>query len=246
MDVILPSAGRGTRMGGETNKVLMPLEGVAVVVRAAAVFQAHPAVRFIWLVARPEDSQGLAAAFGGWLGGNLKWSKIQPPVPGGAQRQDSVAAGLRAMAGNPPEGVLIHDGARPFLSAQLVDRVIEGLAKHPAVVPRVAITDTVREITPTGSRVVNRQELFRMQTPQGFHWGVICKAYESVRNNPVDVTDDAQLVEQAGGQVAFVWGEARNIKLTRGEDMALGTWLLAHPNWGQEEPALSMGTKTSG
>lgn len=139
-------------------------------------------------------------------------------VPGGSSRSASVRAGLAAVPAG-IERVLVHDGARPLASPELVRRVLAGLDRAPAVVPVVPVTDTLRR---TDGGVVDRSDVVAVQTPQGFDRGVLARAHDAGR----DATDDAALVDALGETVLHVDGEATNIKITRPVDLAVAKVLL--------------------
>lgn len=151
-------------------------------------------------------------------------------TPGGPTRQDSVRAGLgaiRARGGQDQDIVLIHDGARPFVNAALIARVIAGVAQFNAAVAVVPIVDTVKQIQAGGriSATLARDHLGLAQTPQGFRLGLIERAYRELAANAV--TDDAQAVERLGVAVAAVAGEPGNVKLTTAEDYEWYAWRIA-------------------
>ena len=225
---LIPAAGRGLRAGGDRNKLLLPLEGQAVILRTVRTLHDHPAVDSVTVIAAEGDLAQLKRLFRD----RGRWPKLQPWAIGGAERQDSVWNGLCALEGDPPEWVIVHDGARPFCSVRLLERVLGALRRDPAAVPVLPIPDTVRRIEAASAQVIERERLFLTQTPQGFHWSALLRAHRAAREQGLRGTDDAQLVEALRLPVAFVEGEARNIKLTAGMDFQLGAWILANPEWG--------------
>lgn len=224
--VVVPAAGSGRRMGAAENKALLPLAGMPVVARAVAVFQNHPAVERIVVVGREADLPALQRLFAD----SERWSRVLAPVAGGEARQDSVYAGLEALAaaGAPPDWVLVHDAARPLCSPALLQRVLDALREHEAVVPVVPVTDTLRRAGPGGGPAPGREELLRVQTPQGFHWAVLRRAHTAAREQGLAGTDDAQLAEVAGYPPALVQGEEANLKVTTPHDLRYAEWLLTH------------------
>ena len=139
-----------------------------------------------------------------------------PPVIGGADRQESVFLGLRSLSDAPPERVLIHDAARPFVSQALIDRVLAGPAGH-GVVPARRVTDTLKQTA--DSEVLgtqDRETLVSVQTPQGFPYAALLAAHEAA---PRGMTDDAAVMEAAGEPVSWVEGEAANVKITTAGDL---------------------------
>lgn len=144
---------------------------------------------------------------------------LLPPVPGGAERHDSVRAGLEALAKRPvpPDLVLVHDGARPCLPGPMMMRLLAALEDHPGVIPALPVSDTLKKVE-NGLIVatVPREGLWRAQTPQGFTFRLLYDLHQQHRDSR---TDDAALLEQAGHHVAIVMGSENNIKLTIMEDL---------------------------
>jgi 2-C-methyl-D-erythritol 4-phosphate cytidylyltransferase/2-C-methyl-D-erythritol 2,4-cyclodiphosphate synthase len=151
---------------------------------------------------------------------------VPMPVLGGATRQESVRLGLEALSTDAPDYVLIHDAARPLISARVIDAVIGALeAGADGALPMVAASDTLRRKDADGHwTLVSRENLYRAQTPQGFVYAKIAAAHRLHASQ--DVTDDMALAELAGLKVQMVAGEEKNIKVTRKEDFALAETLL--------------------
>ncbi len=150
-----------------------------------------------------------------------------PPVPGGAARQDSVRAGLEALAPHAPDVVLVHDGARPSLDAATILRLIGALAEHDGAIPAVPVADTLKLVRDgLVGATVPRDGLHRAQTPQAFRFGTLLDLHR--RAGP-GATDDAALLEQAGLPVGLVLGHEDNIKLTYPEDLVRLERLLLPP-----------------
>jgi 2-C-methyl-D-erythritol 4-phosphate cytidylyltransferase len=233
--VLIPAAGSGSRMGEALNKVLLPLGGVPLIRHTVERFQAHSRIHAVGLIARPPDFAKLDDVF--W--DRARWSKLLPWIAGGPERQDSVRLGLEALAADPPEWVLVHDGARPLCSPTLIDRVLDALERHWAVVPTVPVHDTVRrrsDGSDHAGEVLDRSTLFLTQTPQGFHWEVLHTSHRQAQERGIRGTDDAQLVALTGDgaprAVTWVLGERRNIKVTAPADLVLAEWMLGQPDWG--------------
>ncbi|TYB81648.1 bifunctional 2-C-methyl-D-erythritol 4-phosphate cytidylyltransferase/2-C-methyl-D-erythritol 2,4-cyclodiphosphate synthase [Maritimibacter fusiformis] len=215
MDIaaIIVAAGRGTRAGGDLPKQWRRLKGARVADWTVAALSSHPAIGRVVLVLHPDDL-GQAAGF--------------PEViiaTGGATRDASVRAGLEALADDPPDLVLIHDVARPLVSAALIDRVIAGLAHSAGAAPALAVTDALW--TGAGDRVTgtrDRAGLFRAQTPQGFRFAAIFAAHRGHKGGPA--ADDVAIARAAGLDVAIVEGEERNLKITGPEDFARAEALM--------------------
>jgi 2-C-methyl-D-erythritol 4-phosphate cytidylyltransferase/2-C-methyl-D-erythritol 2,4-cyclodiphosphate synthase len=149
--------------------------------------------------------------------------RLLPPVPGGATRQESVANGLEALAALKPDHVLIHDAARPFVSDVIIDAVIAALATHPAALPALPVTDTLKAVDAEGIVVgsPSREHLFAAQTPQGFHFERILAAHRRAAEAELQFTDDAGIASWAGMAVKIVAGDKSNMKLTTEEDFAV-------------------------
>jgi 2-C-methyl-D-erythritol 4-phosphate cytidylyltransferase/2-C-methyl-D-erythritol 2,4-cyclodiphosphate synthase len=212
------AAGRGSRFGGALPKQYLPLGGAAVLRHAVDAFARHPRIDGIQVVIRPEDRNIYDHALAGL--------DLLAPVPGGAERQDSVRLGLEALAPREPARVLIHDGARPFADAALIDRVIDALDRAPAAIPGLPVGDTIKRVADgviTGT--VDRSGLWRVQTPQGFHFGAILAAHRAAAG--LALTDDAAVAEAAGIMPVIVPGNEGNLKITTTDDLVAAERLLA-------------------
>jgi 2-C-methyl-D-erythritol 4-phosphate cytidylyltransferase len=219
--VVVVAAGRGTRLGGETPKQFRPIGGVPMVLRAVRPFVAHPDVAQVALVLPPADAEAPPAFLRGIAGAGLV------VVAGGAERSDSVAAGLRALG---PECtvVLVHDAARPFVGRAVIDAVIAHARAGEGAVAAVRVSDTLKQAAAEDAtrvaRTVPRDGLWRAQTPQGFPRAVLERAY-AVAPREGGATDDAALVERTGVLVRLVPDSPRNMKVTTSEDLALAELL---------------------
>jgi 2-C-methyl-D-erythritol 4-phosphate cytidylyltransferase len=216
--VIVVAAGRGVRAGeGGERKQYRPVGGVRLLLRALRPFASHPRVGPIVVVLPPED----AARPPDWLSPLL--SDRLTVVAGGGERQHSVANGLSRL----PEEVrivLVHDAARPFVDAGLIDRVIAVADRGAAAVPAVPVADTVKETDTAGLvvRTVPRERLVAVQTPQAFPRAMLETAHQRARgDNGAAATDDAALCERIGAPVRIVAGSPRNIKVTTAEDFVV-------------------------
>ena len=224
--VVIVAAGRGMRAGnagGSNPKQYRTLGGVPVLTRTIRSFFDHPKIGRIIPVIHDSDAAAFDAAIA-----EFDDDRIQP-VAGAETRQGSVAAGLEALASDAPQGVLIHDGVRPFVSADLIDRVIDALREHQAALPALPVTDTLKRAS-TGQvqETLDRSDLVRAQTPQGFGFDQILDAHRAASAaGRSDFTDDAQIAQWAGHDVVLVEGEARNVKLTTPEDFELAERLTS-------------------
>jgi len=215
---LIVAAGRGTRFGGVLPKQYLPLGGATVLRYAVNAFAAHPRIDRVLVAIRPEDRALFDRAVAGL--------SVLPPVPGGAERQDSVRLGLEALAVHNPARVLIHDGARPFPDAALIDRVIDALDKASAAVPALRLGDTIKRVEDGRIReTVDRAQLWRAQTPQGFHFDAILTAHRQMAGHVL--TDDAAVAEAAGIGPLIVAGSEENLKVTTAEDLAAAERQLA-------------------
>ncbi|MDP9137073.1 MAG: bifunctional 2-C-methyl-D-erythritol 4-phosphate cytidylyltransferase/2-C-methyl-D-erythritol 2,4-cyclodiphosphate synthase [Pseudomonadota bacterium] len=173
----------------------------------------HPAITSTCVVIAEAEEESYREAAAGL--------DLRPPVVGGATRQESGHRGLEALAADSPRNVLIHDAARPFVSQDLVSRVVAGLDLHAGVVPALPVAETLKRAS--GGIIegtVDRGGLWSAQTPQGFHYSLICAAHARAAGAGLhDFTDDAAVAEWAGMEVAIVAGEPANRKLTTADDI---------------------------
>ena len=210
---VLVAAGSGTRLGADRPKAFVSVAGRTLLEHACATLAGSP-VRDTVVVA-PADWTGRASAL-----------CAATVVAGGATRQASVAAGLAAVAPD-VEFVLVHDVARPFVPAAVIDRVLAALADGAdAVIPGCAVTDTIKRVAPDGSvTTIDRSSLVAVQTPQGFRRGVLDAAHAAAVD--VGATDDAALIEAAGGRVEIVEGAREAFKITDAWDLAVAESVVA-------------------
>jgi 2-C-methyl-D-erythritol 4-phosphate cytidylyltransferase len=220
--VVVVAAGRGSRLGRETPKQYQPIGGVPMVLRAVRPFVTHPDVAQVALVLPLADAEHPPAFLRGVAGAGLM------VVAGGAERADSVAAGLRAL-GPDCTVVLVHDAARPFVERAVIDAVIAYARAGEGAIAAVRVTDTLKQAAaddPTQvARTVPRDALWRAQTPQGFPRAVLERAHAAAREAG-SATDDASLVERTGVPVRLVPDSPRNMKVTTSEDLALAELLV--------------------
>ena len=218
---IIVAAGASTRMGAAGDKTLADLAGEPLIARTVDAFERCAAVSCVAPVVSERNREAVAA-----LREANRWPKTLPPVLGGARRQDSVRAGLEAL----PEDcgwIVVHDGARPFVTPALIEARIE--AAHPtgAAVAVVPAFDTVKRVAPDGGvlETLDRAELRMAQTPQVFRRDVLARAHAEVAD---DATDDAAMAERIGVEVRTFAGSRENIKITTAEDLGVAEWLEAN------------------
>src|SRR3977135_4334023 len=210
---ILVAAGRGLRAGWGGPKQYRMIGGQTVIFRAMEPFCRHPQIFAVQPVVSPDDSAVFNDA--------VRALRHEPPAIGGATRQASVHAGLEALASQKPDVVLIHDAARPFVSAALISRAIDAAGRTGAALPAIPVTDTVKLIDGTGNveATPERSRLRIAQTPQAFRFDIILDAHRrAAADGRSDFTDDAALAEWAGLTVATFEGDPANMKLTTPED----------------------------
>ncbi|HEX6324173.1 MAG TPA: 2-C-methyl-D-erythritol 4-phosphate cytidylyltransferase, partial [Vicinamibacterales bacterium] len=211
VSAIIVAGGRGARLGAERPKQLLDLGGRTMLQRSVDAFDRHPAVNEI-VVVLPDDERAAV---------RLECRKQHVSVAGGARRQDSVAAGFAAGSAA-ADIVLVHDAARPFVSDEVIARVIDAAAANGAAVPATRARDTVKRADAAGGAVLEtipRETIWLAQTPQGFRRAVLADAM--ARSDGSDVTDEAMMAERAGHPVHVVEGDERNVKITTQEDLRL-------------------------
>lgn len=215
LGVVLVGAGEGRRMQGSGPKLFLELDGRSLLDHAATPFLTHEVVRDLVAVV-PESLLPLASQI---LADLARPHRVNArAVAGGATRQDSVRIGLAAL---PPESpyVAVHDVARPFVTGELIWRVLEAAEASGAAIPAIPVRDTVKEVEDGRVlRTLARQKLWAAQTPQIFARAILARAHEQGRHRG-DATDDASLVEALGAPVTVVPGEPTNMKITEPSDL---------------------------
>ncbi len=215
---IIVAAGRSARMGG-IDKVLQPLAGRPLIAHTLAAFADEPSIDVIAVVASEANWLDIEALV------RTGFGKVAAIVLGGERRRDSVRAGIDAL---PDCNLLVvHDGARPLVTAELIRAALAGARETGAALCAVAVTDTVKRAGDDGlvRGSVAREGLWLAQTPQAFRRALLFRAHEEV-DAAVDATDDCALVELLGEPVRLVPGSARNLKVTTEADLALAEALL--------------------
>ncbi len=221
---IIVAAGRGKRLGSSLPKQFLKIRGRTVLEMAILAFEKNGAVDEIIIAANPDYmvlTEEICRGF----------SKISAIVPGGDERQDSVAAALSRVQ-DEESIVLVHDGARPFVTDKVINAVIQSACKAGATVPVVPVKDTIRQISDEGSATLDRACLAAVQTPQAFRASILREAIENARKSGFCGTDDASLAENLGINISMVRGDAANRKITTREDleteMRIGTGYDVH------------------
>jgi 2-C-methyl-D-erythritol 4-phosphate cytidylyltransferase/2-C-methyl-D-erythritol 2,4-cyclodiphosphate synthase len=223
---LIVAAGQGRRTGASIPKQYATLGAEAVLTRTLRVFLDHPAVDLVIVAIAAADRAPYDQAIG------EGHPKLLPAAVGGVTRQRSVLNGLHALRPQAPARVLIHDAARPFVTSDVIDRVLQALQHSPAAIAALPLADTLKRAGPDGciAATIDRAGLWRAQTPQGFRYDAILEAHEAAAAaGRDDLTDDAAVAEWAGLAVELVEGSEANVKLTTAQDMASAALLAQAP-----------------
>jgi 2-C-methyl-D-erythritol 4-phosphate cytidylyltransferase len=219
---IIVAAGEGKRMGGERVKQFREIGGVPIIIQTLGRFEQSAEIGEVVVVLPPAETAGFLA-----LAGKHGLKKLARVVQGGATRMESVWQGLRAVRAATAEIVAVHDGVRPFVSPEEIDRTVRAASAGGAAILVAPVTDTIKEVADGRiTRTPERASLRRALTPQCFRYDLLRRAYEQALNEGIEATDDSALVERLGVIVIAVEGDPRNIKITRPEDIALAEILL--------------------
>jgi 2-C-methyl-D-erythritol 4-phosphate cytidylyltransferase/2-C-methyl-D-erythritol 2,4-cyclodiphosphate synthase len=216
---LVVAAGSGLRMGGELPKQFLPLAGKPLLRHCLETFAAHPRIAGVKVVINDSYRALYDSATSGL--------PLLSPALGGETRQASVHNGLESLIGNPPDLVLIHDAARPFIDAPTIDRTIDALLDHDGALVAVQVVDTLKRAEGKFSgATVDRSGLWRAQTPQGFRFQPILAAHRRAAAGP-EMTDDAAVAEAAGIKVVLVPGIVNNFKVTTRADFERAEHMMA-------------------
>jgi 2-C-methyl-D-erythritol 4-phosphate cytidylyltransferase len=238
--VIIPAAGLGTRMapvpGGAKGKQKPPpskqfteLGGTPILIHTLRKFASVDSVNEIWIALRENEIAGFRARMASETEDALR-KKVEFVI-GGEHRQQSVGNALNAIVATADDIVLVHDAVRPFVTDEIVQEVIDAAAKYGAAIAGMPAVDTVKQVERTAEgalikATIPRASIVMAQTPQGFRYGVIKKAYDEASADGFLGTDESSLVERSGHDVAVVMGSPRNIKITAPGDMELAEFYL--------------------
>jgi len=218
---LIVAGGRGARFGSERPKQYEMLAGLPVIRHTVLAFRGHPAIDDVRVVIRPQDRDLYDACLGDL--------DLQEPIEGGAERQDSVRAGLEALALLAPDIVTIHDAARPLISATTIAAVLAAVTADTGAIAALPMTDTVKQTDgATITATLDRTRLWRAQTPQAFPFQPLLAAHRTAAG--LALPDDAAVAERAGMAVVPITDSAHNLKLTSREDLDLAEYLLARTN----------------
>jgi 2-C-methyl-D-erythritol 4-phosphate cytidylyltransferase len=231
--VIIPAAGLGTRMATAAgakgrkpaaSKQFTELAGTPILIHTLRKFAASSEIAEICIALRANEFEGFRARLEKEARDVLK--KKVHLVEGGEHRQQSVAHAMAAVSAAPDDIVLVHDAVRPFVTPEIIRDVIEAARKYGAAIAGVPAVDTIKEVQRTAegaviTATIPRERVVMAQTPQGFRYDVLKKAFDEATADGFMGTDEASLVERSGHEVAVVMGSARNIKITTPADLEL-------------------------
>ncbi len=224
---IIVAAGQGTRMGGGRAKQFLELAGIPIVIHTLKVFEECEAIQEVVVVLAATEAAGFLS-----LVGDYHLRKLSKVVPGGRTRCESVKRGLDAVRPTTAEVVAVHDGVRPFVTADEITRTVAAAVANDAAVLVAPVNDTIKEVADKRIiRSVDRRTLRRALTPQCFRYALLRRAYESVDVLNPALTDESALVESLGQKVALVEGSSRNIKITTKEDLVIAEAILKSGLW---------------
>ncbi len=235
--VIIPAAGLGTRMTQApdakskkpaASKQFSEIGGTPILIHTLRKFAASPKVSAIYVALRANEIAGFRARL--QADKDLSEKKIEL-VEGGEHRQQSVANAITAVSANADDIVLVHDAVRPFVTEEIIHDVVEAARKYGAAIAGMPAMDTIKEVQRTSegaviTATVPRERVVMAQTPQGFRYDVLKKAFDEAAADGFLGTDEASLVERSGHEVVVVMGSPRNIKITTPADMELAEFFL--------------------
>ena len=231
---VIVAAGKGTRMGAQVNKVLLPLNGKPVLRRTAEAFCASDEVDGVCVVASKNEVEQVRQVLHGL-------DKVMAVVPGGDTRQQSVCCGLRALP-EQAEIVLVQDGARPLCMQELIRDCVASVREFGSAVACAKVTDTIKTARDgVILDTIDRETLRAVQTPQCFYTKQLLAAYEKAEKDGLQVTDDASVMEHAGMQVHLVESKGSNIKLTTPDDRIVAEAILKEREKMERLPATGFG-----
>jgi 2-C-methyl-D-erythritol 4-phosphate cytidylyltransferase len=224
--VILPAAGLGTRMAGPQPKQFLALDGVPILIHSLRAFASAPRVTAIYVAVRKTEMERVQAQIA-----EYGFADRVCVVEGGDNRQESVSHALAALAAEPDDIVLVHDAVRPLIDTATIERTIDAVIEHGAAIVGLPAVDTIKQVERTAhgaliTSTIPREFVVLAQTPQGFRYGLLQKAFAEAQADGFVGTDEASLVERAGLPVAVVPGSQINLKITRPGDLELAEFYL--------------------
>lgn len=220
---IIAAAGQGTRLGGRRPKQFLELAGTPVIIHTLKRFEQCAEIQEVIAVLPGEEAAGFLE-----LIGKYKLRKLARVVPGGETRAESVWRGLQSVRAATAEIIAVHDGVRPFVMPDEIARTVQAARMSGAAILAAPVVDTIKEIAEGQvARTLDRTQLRRALTPQCFRYELLRRAFDQPPELVSGATDESSLVEMLGIRVSILEGDARNIKITRPEDLALGEILLS-------------------
>jgi 2-C-methyl-D-erythritol 4-phosphate cytidylyltransferase len=219
---IIPAAGVGIRMGGDTPKQFLSLEGVPIFIHTLRKFTASDAIDEVYLALRGEDMERASRDID-----REHFSKPVRVVSGGTSRQETVALAL-AVVPSPTEIVVVHDAVRPFVELETIRRVVEAARTEGAAILGIPSVDTVKQVErQTILGTIPRERIVLAQTPQAFRYSILKEAFARASADGFCGTDESSLVERMGQTVVVLMGSDRNIKITKPSDLPLARLYVA-------------------
>ena len=223
---ILPAAGLGTRMAGAQPKQFLSLDGVPILIHSLRAFAAVERVTAIYVAVRKTEVKRVEAQIA-----EYGFGERVRVVEGGENRQESVAHALAAVPAEADDIVLVHDAVRPLIDEATIERTIDAVIQHGAAIVGLPAVDTIKQVERTAhgaliTSTIPREFVVLVQTPQGFRYGLLQKAFAEAMADEFVGTDEASVVERAGLPVAVVPGSAVNLKITQPGDLALAEFYL--------------------
>jgi 2-C-methyl-D-erythritol 4-phosphate cytidylyltransferase len=219
---IIAAAGQGTRVGADRPKQFLELAGVPIIIHTLKIFEQCTAIQEVIAVLPAQDASTFLT-----LAGKYALRKLARVVPGGATRAESVWRGLQSVRAATAEIIAVHDGVRPFVTVEEIEQTVRAAHACGAAILTVPVIDTIKEVNNSQIvRTLERTSLQRALTPQCFRYELLRRAFKQSPELVASATDDSSLVESLGVTVTTIEGNARNIKITRPEDIALAEILL--------------------
>jgi 2-C-methyl-D-erythritol 4-phosphate cytidylyltransferase len=219
---IIAAAGQGTRIGGNRAKQFLELAGTPIIIHTLRSFELCDAIQEVILVLPAQDTAGFLV-----IAEKHRLRKLSKIVPGGTTRAESVLKGLLAVRSATAQIIAIHDGVRPFVTADEITRTVKAAESDGAAILTMALTDTIKEVRDgIVVKTLPRSDLRRALTPQCFRYELLRRAYDKVDVLDPELTDEGSLVERLGVKVTIVEGSSRNIKITDQEDLTIAEAIL--------------------
>ena len=224
--IILPAAGLGTRMAGPQPKQFLALQGVPILIHSLRAFASVERVTAIYVAVRNTEMERVQAQIA-----EYGFTDRVHVVEGGDNRQESVSHALAALPAEADDIVLVHDAVRPLIDAATIDRTIDAVAEFGAAIVGMPAIDTIKQVERTAhgaliTSTIPREYVVLAQTPQGFRYGLLKRAFAEATADGFVGTDEASVVERAGNPVAVVHGSQVNLKITQPGDLELAEFYL--------------------